>query len=55
MFSASNNSRTLRSDEIRVWRFGESAICRSEERANELFWAAKRVDPDASITRGDEK
>jgi len=47
MFSSKNNAKTLSANSFRVWRFGESAICRSVKRAEEIVRMAKVIDQGA--------
>ncbi len=54
-FTAANNSRPLRRGEYRVWRYGESAIFRSRDRAEEACMYAQWVDPDAGVTPYNEE
>lgn len=54
-FTAENNDRALRSDEIQVWANGESAIFRSVERAQSEAIRAQRwaTDVHAVDVNGD--
>ena len=56
MFSSKNNTKTLPPNSFRVWRFGESAICRSAARAEQLVRIAKRLDSMAhAVDRNGER
>jgi hypothetical protein len=52
-FASSNNARPLRTGEYRVWRYGESAIVRSAEKAGLLVRRARVIDPDAHAVNAD--
>jgi len=55
-FSSANNDRPLRPGEFRVWRFGESAVCRKPTTAMDALREARRLDRDAQVVdaNGDE-
>lgn len=52
-FSRKSNARPLRWHEYRVWRYGESCICRTHESAVRAVALAQRIDPDAHAVNRD--
>lgn len=52
-FASSNNARPLRTGEYRVWRYGESAVVRSAERARLVVRRARVIDPESHAVDAD--